>query len=51
MQCLLELSDFIHKENEKAETYYFRLKELIFICTRYGVVRTTLNFNLTFNLK
>lgn len=50
MQCLLELSNFTQKETETAETYYFKLNEHIFKCTRYGVVHTTLNFNLTFIL-
>lgn len=49
-QCLSELSDFKQKENETIKAYYVRLNELIFRCSGYGVVRTTLEFNLTFIL-
>ena len=47
-QCLLELGEFRQKEGENIELYYDRLNELIFKCSRYGVNRSTMEYNLTF---
>ena len=47
-QCMLELGEFKQKDNKSIALYYDRLKDLIFKCTRYGVTRSTLEYNLTF---
>lgn len=47
-QCLSELPDFKQKDSESIEAYYDKFNEIIYKCTRYGVVRTTLEFNITF---
>lgn len=49
-QCLAELTDFKQKENECIEAYYDRFNELIYKCTMYNVVHTSLEFNITFIL-
>lgn len=49
-QCLSALSNFKQKESESSEAYYDRLNELIYKISRYGVVCTTLKFNITFIL-
>ena len=47
-QCLLELGEFKQKDNESIESYYDQLNELLFKCSRYGVTRSSLEFNLHF---
>ena len=47
-RCLLELGVFRQKDGETMEHYYYCLNELIFKCSRYGVIRSTLKYNLTF---
>lgn len=46
--CMLELVEFKQNENETIKLYYNRLNELIFKCNRYGVNRSTIEYNLTF---
>ena len=47
-QCLLEVGEFKHKDYDTIELYNDRLNELIIKCTRYGVIRSTTEYNLTF---
>ncbi|KAL7614614.1 hypothetical protein Lser_V15G06614 [Lactuca serriola] len=46
--CLVELREFKQKESESIELYYDRLNELIYKCNRYGITRSTMEFNLIF---
>nr|KAJ0225283.1 hypothetical protein LSAT_V11C100031530 [Lactuca sativa] len=45
---LVELRDFKPKEDEYIKLYYDRLSKLIYKCNRYGINRSTMEFNLTF---
>nr|KAJ0207989.1 hypothetical protein LSAT_V11C500266000 [Lactuca sativa] len=47
-QCLVELKEFRQKDTETLENYYDRLNELVFRCNRYGIMRSLMEFNLTF---
>ncbi|XP_023760141.1 uncharacterized protein LOC111908554 [Lactuca sativa] len=47
-QCLVVLKDFRQKEGETIEAYYDHLNELIYRCHRYGITRTSMEFNLLF---
>ncbi|XP_023732612.1 uncharacterized protein LOC111880417 [Lactuca sativa] len=47
-KCLVELKEFRQKENETIEVYYDHLNELIYRCNRYGITRSSMEFNLTF---
>lgn len=47
-QCLIELGEFRQNKGENIELYYDRLNELIFKCSRYGVNRSTKEYNFTF---
>ncbi|XP_023735438.1 uncharacterized protein LOC111883340 [Lactuca sativa] len=47
-QCLVELKEFSQKDAETIENYYDRLNELIYRCSRYGITRSPMEFNLTF---
>ena len=47
-QCLVELKDFKQKESESIEVYYDRFNELIYRCNRYGIIRSSMEFNLIF---
>ncbi|XP_023742160.1 uncharacterized protein LOC111890233 [Lactuca sativa] len=47
-QCFVELKEFKQKDNETIESYYDRLNELIYKCNRFGITRSTMEFNLTF---
>ena len=46
--CLLELREFKQKEGESTKLYYDRLNELIYKCNIYGIIRSTMEFNVTF---
>lgn len=48
-QCVLELGEFKQNETESIESYYNGLNELIFKSSHYGVIRSTLESNLTFS--
>ncbi|XP_052622499.1 uncharacterized protein LOC128127833 [Lactuca sativa] len=45
----VELKDFKQKESESIEVYYDRFNELIYRCNRYGIIRSSMEFNLIFN--
>ncbi|CAI9294517.1 unnamed protein product [Lactuca saligna] len=47
-KCMDELGDFKQKEGENIELYFDRINELIFKCIQYGVICSTMEFNLTF---
>ena len=47
-QCLMELREFKLKEGKSIELYYDRLNELIYKCNRYGITRSTMEYNFTF---
>ena len=47
-QCLVELKEFRQKDAETIENYYDRLNELVYRCSRYGITRSLMEFNLTF---
>ncbi|XP_052619531.1 uncharacterized protein LOC111895070 [Lactuca sativa] len=47
-QCLVELKEFRQKDAETIENYYDRLNELIYRCSRYGITRSPMEFNLIF---
>lgn len=47
-KCLSELSKFKQKESDSIEAYYDRFNDLIYKFSRYNVVRTVLEFNITF---
>lgn len=40
----------MQKENVFIAAYYDQFNELIYMCTRYNVIRTSLEFNITFIL-
>ena len=50
-QCLVELKDFKQKESESIEVYYDRFNELIYRCNRYGIIRSSMEFNLIFVMR
>ncbi|XP_052626952.1 uncharacterized protein LOC128133522 [Lactuca sativa] len=47
-QCLVELKEFRQKDVETLKNYYDRLNELSYHCSRYGITRSLMEFNLTF---
>ncbi|XP_052625667.1 uncharacterized protein LOC111890076 [Lactuca sativa] len=47
-QCLIELKEFRQKNAETIENYYDCLNELVYRCTRYGITRSPMEFNLIF---
>ena len=47
-QRLVELKEFKQKDNETIESYYDLLNELIYKWNRFGITRSTMEFNLTF---
>ena len=47
-QCLVELKEFRQKDAETLENYYDHLNELVYHCSRYGITRSLMEFNLTF---
>ncbi|XP_023761595.1 uncharacterized protein LOC111910032 [Lactuca sativa] len=47
-QCLVEMKEFKQKETETIEVYYDCLNELIYRCNRYGIIRSLMEYNLTF---
>lgn len=49
-QCLFELANFKQKETKSTKAYYNHFKYLIYKCSRYNVIRSVLEFNITFIL-
>ncbi|KAL7592013.1 hypothetical protein Lser_V15G31779 [Lactuca serriola] len=47
-QYLLELGEFKQKEGESIKMYYDHLNEITYKCNKYGVIRSIMEFNLTF---
>ncbi|XP_023769335.1 uncharacterized protein LOC111917936 [Lactuca sativa] len=50
-QCPVELNDFKQKESESIEVYYDRFNKLIYRCNRYGIIRSSVEFNLIFVMR
>ncbi|XP_052622721.1 uncharacterized protein LOC128128007 [Lactuca sativa] len=44
----MELKEFRQKDSETIEVYYDHLNELIYRCNRYRIIRSVMEFNLTF---